>query len=144
MTNRYAVLGAGRQGVAAAYDLAKFGDAEQVILVDVDPSASQDGTRRINKLLKQNIAVAKQADVCNINHLIAALEGVTTIISALPYIHNLPLTEIAIKIGANMCDLGGNTEIVRKQQELDAKYSYSKPEYCDNCRLKRHIRNRKK
>jgi lysine 6-dehydrogenase len=30
----YLVLGAGRQGIAAAYDLAKFGDAARVTLAD--------------------------------------------------------------------------------------------------------------
>ena len=32
----YAVLGAGRQGTAAAYDLARHGDARRVLLADRD------------------------------------------------------------------------------------------------------------
>ena len=32
----YAVIGAGRQGTAAAYDLAKWGNAEQIVLADYD------------------------------------------------------------------------------------------------------------
>ena len=31
MGYKYAVVGAGRQGIAAAYDLAKFGDAEKIV-----------------------------------------------------------------------------------------------------------------
>ncbi len=33
MPHNYAVLGAGRQGTAAAYDMAHWGDAERVLLV---------------------------------------------------------------------------------------------------------------
>jgi lysine 6-dehydrogenase len=36
---RYAVIGSGRQGTSAAYDLALFGEAEYVLLAD--QSASQ-------------------------------------------------------------------------------------------------------
>ena len=32
----YAILGAGRQGTSAAYDLAVFGDAKRIILADLD------------------------------------------------------------------------------------------------------------
>ncbi len=31
---RYAVIGAGRQGTAAAFDLARFGEAEYLLLAD--------------------------------------------------------------------------------------------------------------
>jgi saccharopine dehydrogenase-like NADP-dependent oxidoreductase len=36
---RYAVIGSGRQGASAAYDLARFGDAEYLLIAD--QSASQ-------------------------------------------------------------------------------------------------------
>jgi hypothetical protein len=35
MAYSYLVLGAGRQGLAAAYDLASFGEASQVTLADI-------------------------------------------------------------------------------------------------------------
>jgi lysine 6-dehydrogenase len=34
MNYRYVVLGSGRQGTAAAYDLAKFGQAESLLMAD--------------------------------------------------------------------------------------------------------------
>jgi len=38
----YAIVGAGSQGTASAYDLAKFGEAEFIHLTDTDPAqASQ-------------------------------------------------------------------------------------------------------
>ncbi|MEE9151204.1 MAG: saccharopine dehydrogenase C-terminal domain-containing protein [Thermoplasmata archaeon] len=121
MSHRYAVLGAGRQGIAAAYDLAKFGDSEQVILVDMDGASAKACANKINKMLNQQIATSIQMDVNDTNQLISALNGITTVISALPYRFNLRITEAAIRTGTNMCDLGGNTEIVRKQLENDAR-----------------------
>lgn len=115
MGYRYAVIGAGRQGIAAAYDIAKFGDAEEVIIVDVNPAVAEVGAERVNKLLNREVVTPIQADVENTEQLISVLDGITSFLSAVPYHFNLALTEIAIRIRANMCDLGGNTAIVRKQ-----------------------------
>ena len=41
MSYTYAVLGAGRQGAAAAYDMARWGAAKRVILADLDLSAAE-------------------------------------------------------------------------------------------------------
>ena len=38
---RYVILGSGRQGTAAAYDLARFGDAERVVMADVHMDAAR-------------------------------------------------------------------------------------------------------
>lgn len=42
MAHTYAIIGAGRQGVAAGYDLAQNGQADRVILADKDLQASVD------------------------------------------------------------------------------------------------------
>ena len=44
----YAVLGGGRQGTAAAYDMAKFGDAAQVLIADLSLEAAQKSVARVN------------------------------------------------------------------------------------------------
>ena len=119
MGYRYAVLGAGRQGVAAAYDMAKHGDADQVLLVDVDAATAQAGAERVNRLLGGSLAAAVHADATNANQLMSVLVGVTSILSAVPYSFNLRLTEVAIRLGSNICDLGGHTGIVREQLKLD-------------------------
>ena len=121
MSYRYAVIGAGRQGVAAAYDMAKFGDVEEVILIDANLVVAEAGAARINKLLDRQIVTVVQADASNTSQLLAVLDGITSFVSAVPYSFNLAITEIAIRIGANMCDLGGNTRIVQKQLELNAE-----------------------
>ena len=119
MSYRYAVLGAGRQGVAAAYDMAKYGEADEVLLVDVDAEAAEAGAERVNGLLDRPVATGVQAEASNTTHLMSILDGVTSFLSAVPYSFNLPITEVAIRVGANMCDLGGHTGIVREQLKLD-------------------------
>ena len=50
--NKYAVLGSGRQGIATAYDLVKFGNPREVQLLDINFEAAISGANRINTLLE--------------------------------------------------------------------------------------------
>lgn len=50
MSYTYAVLEAGRQGIAAAYDMARNGDAAAVLLADMDLAVAKAGAERINRL----------------------------------------------------------------------------------------------
>ena len=43
------------------------------------------------------------------------------VMSAIPYYFNLDLAKMAIEVGVHFCDLGGNTDIVFAQQQLDMK-----------------------
>ena len=49
------------------------------------------------------------------------LTGVDAFVSAVPYYYNLAITGVAVKVKASMCDLGGNTDIVRQQHTFDAQ-----------------------
>jgi lysine 6-dehydrogenase len=120
MTYTYAVLGGGRQGTAAAYDMARFGDAKEVLVADVDLRAAQASADRVNSLLKTPAARAVKLDVTDAKALESFLSGVDSFLSAVPYWHNPSITEIAIRARASMCDLGGNTELVREQLKRDA------------------------
>src|SRR3990167_4892223 len=118
MGYKYAVVGAGRQGIAAAYDLARFGYAESVLIVDRDVERAWAVARRLSHLVgRENIFFPIQAEV-GAPEMGNALKGVDAFISAVPYKFNLALTQMAIELGVNMCDLGGNTEIVLKQHEM--------------------------
>jgi len=121
MGHRYAVLGAGRQGLAAAYDMGKFGDADEILLIDSDLIAGKAGVERLNDLLKRNVARSIQCDLEKSGEIPALLEGVSAFVSAVPYRLNLRLTEAAIQAGASMTDLGGNTAIVKQQLEFDSE-----------------------
>jgi len=114
----YAVLGGGRQGTAAAYDMAKFGDASQVLIADVSLEAAQQSAARVNKLIGREIAQARQLDVTHPAQLRSFLEGVDSFLSAVPYWHNPAITQAAIAARACMTDLGGNTDLVREQLKL--------------------------
>ncbi len=121
MGYRYGVLGGGRQGTAAAYDMAKFGDAESVVIGDINLKAARRAAARVNKLLGREIARGVQVDVTNEGQLVAVLEGIDSFLSAVPYWNNPLIAKAAIKGKASMCDLGGNTPLVFEQLKLDPK-----------------------
>jgi lysine 6-dehydrogenase len=117
----YIVLGAGRQGIAAAYDLARFGDAQRVVLADAEFDRAQAAAERVNQLAGRAAAEGMALDVRDENAVAKALKGNHVALSAVPYFFNLALTKIAIKSGVSFCDLGGHTETVRLQHGLDSE-----------------------
>ena len=118
MRYKYAVLGAGRQGVAAAYDLARLGEAKEIRLLDLDTEAAVRGAKKVNDLLQAQIVQGMSLDVRDASALVLALKGIHSTISAVPYKFNLTITEAAVAAGSNICDLGGHTETVRRQLAL--------------------------
>ena len=118
---RYAVLGAGRQGTACAYDLIKFGDADTVVLADLSLESAQAAAARVNTLLKTERAQGVELDVTDLEAVGVFLDGVDAFLSAVPYYYNVGITQAAVQAGASMCDLGGNTDLVREQLEFDAE-----------------------
>ena len=122
MGYRYAVIGSGRQGTAAAYDLGQFGDAESILLADASLGQAERAAERINRLLGRQIAYAKQVDVQDEEAVVQLLSGgaIDVFISGVPYFLNPGLARAAIRAGASMCDFGGNTELVRQQLASDA------------------------
>ncbi|HSJ57438.1 MAG TPA: saccharopine dehydrogenase C-terminal domain-containing protein [Anaerolineae bacterium] len=119
----YAVLGAGRQGTAAAYDLIKLGDADRVLLADQSLDAAHRAADRVANLLHTDKAVAVHLDVTDYVALTTFLDGVDAFLSAVPYYLNYDIARAAVHAGASMCDLGGNVDVVRRQLELDAAAS---------------------
>ena len=59
----YLVLGAGRQGRAAAYDLACRGEASQVLLADADEITARESSEQVNARLGKPIVHSLRADV---------------------------------------------------------------------------------
>jgi len=116
----YAVVGAGRQGVAAAFDLAVRGDASRILFVDLDEAAAREAAARVNALAGRQVAAGQRGDASDARATTAQLAGTQGVLSAAHYKVNLGLTRVAAAIGAHMVDLGGNTGIVREQHALDA------------------------
>ncbi len=117
----YGVLGAGRQGTAAAYDMARWGDASSVSIADFDFGKAQAAADRVNRLLGRDAVRADRVDVRDRRALVEWLRPLDSVLSAVPYSFNLMVAEAAIDAGTSMADLGGNTDIVRRELALDAQ-----------------------
>jgi lysine 6-dehydrogenase len=115
----YAVLGAGRQGTAAAYDLARRGDAGNLLIADMDLSRAQRAAGRVNDLIGDDAASAAALDVRDSTAVERFLRGFTACVSAVPYHFNLGIARAAIAAGTSLTDLGGKTSIVFEELALD-------------------------
>lgn len=110
---RIIVLGAGLQGAACAFDLLRNPNIE-VTLADAElgacPAFLQDDEGR--RLTRVELDIRDEPAAAN------AMRGHDAAVSALPYYLNFDAARIALGEGLHFADLGGNTEIVRKQQTL--------------------------
>lgn len=120
MGHKYVVLGAGRQGVAAAYDLAVFGQANAITLLDISLAVAQAGAARLNHLLGKPVATAFEVNAGDVAAVAPHLDGATGLISSVHYTFNVEMTKLAIAKKVHMTDFGGNTDVVREQLALDA------------------------
>ncbi len=111
------VLGAGLQGSACAYDLLQNPEVREVRLADLhvdhlpDFLAPYSGKRLLPTRL----------DVRDDDAVHAVMRESDAVMSAIPYYFNYDLARVAAEVGVHFADLGGNTEIVFKQKELDAQ-----------------------
>lgn len=120
MGYKYGVLGAGRQGTAAAYDLAKNGEAERVSIADLNLEHARNAAQRVNNLLGRGLASGGELDVRDPQATVRFLSGLDAVVSAVPYYLNLDLARAALAARVSMCDLGGDTAQVHAQLALDA------------------------
>jgi len=133
MSYTYAVLGAGRQGTAAAYDMARWGEAGRVVLADRDLEIARRATKRVNQLAGTSVAEAVRVDVTDLEAVEEVLAGVDAFLSAVPYPYNLGLTRVALRAKAHMCDLGGHTGIARQQHGFDPQARAAGISIVPNC-----------
>ncbi len=119
MGYRYAVIGSGRQGTAAAYDFAKFGEADDIVMGDLNLAQAKRSAARVNRLVDRGVARAVRVDVSKAPTVLQAIKGADVMLSGVPYFFNLGLAKLAVKAHVSMVDFGGNTEIVRQQLALD-------------------------
>ena len=117
MGYRYVVLGAGRQGVALAYDLACNCEAEAITLADTSVDVARQAVDRLEMLLTSPHCEfdVRPFDASKPVEAAAVMSGASVVISAVPYKYNVALTDAAIAANASFCDLGGNTSVVRDQ-----------------------------
>jgi lysine 6-dehydrogenase len=115
---RYAIIGAGMQGTAAAYDLALHGDADEVRLLDIDIRRAGIAAARVNKLAGREVAKAGIVNATDKTSAAQVLEGMHACLSCVPYFLNVSLAKAAIEAGVHFNDLGGNTQIVQEELAL--------------------------
>lgn len=114
---RMLVLGAGLQGSACAYDLLQDTEVTEVRLADIHVNhlpeflAPYSGPRLLPTPL----------DVRDRMAVLGAMRECDAVMSAIPYYFNYDLARLAVEAGVHFCDLGGNTEIVFQQKQLDAE-----------------------
>lgn len=112
---RMLVLGGGLQGSACAWDLLRTTEAD-VTLADQHPAALPAFLRpgRNKRLTVVSLDARDSAALARV------MAGHQAVMSALPYYLNAEAARLAVEAGIHFADLGGNTEIVREQQKLDA------------------------
>ena len=112
---RILVLGAGLQGSACAYDLIAREDVAGVTLADLHPE-------RAASFLPDDPRLERVClDFTDRDALRGLMEERDVVLSAAPYHFNETLAALAIETGCHYGDLGGNTEILRRQIEMDAE-----------------------
>ncbi len=115
---RVLVLGAGRMGLGAAYDLAHNSEGvESVTVADVDEGRA----RAVAETLKSERVRAAHVNVEDFARTVGLMRGHDAAISCVTYFHNLSLARAAIEARTNFCDLGGNNTVVDAELALDSE-----------------------
>ena len=118
---RYGVVGAGRQGVATAYDMVQHGGGASVLLLDYDAAVVQQAAARINRLVGREVATWAQVDAGDVEALVAALKGLDVFLCGTPFALIPVATEAALRARVSMVDYGGHTPTVLQQLARDAE-----------------------
>ncbi|HEX8709742.1 MAG TPA: saccharopine dehydrogenase C-terminal domain-containing protein [Pyrinomonadaceae bacterium] len=111
------VLGAGRMGLGAAFDLAESPDVEAVTIADVD----LERARSVAAAVRSDKLKPVQLDVEDTGRVVGLLGGHDAAISCVVYRHNPGLARAAVAARVNFCDLGGNNAVVAEELALDAE-----------------------
>jgi lysine 6-dehydrogenase len=115
---RILVLGAGRMGLGAAYDLAHNSNGvADVTVADLEAAKAQEVVARV----ASSRVTAASADVSDYASAVEIMRGHDAVISCVNYWHNRTLARAAIEAKAHFCDLGGNNTVVDAELALDAE-----------------------
>ncbi len=110
------VLGAGRMGYGAVYDLVfNSPDVSHVTIAD----SRVDKANALAQKIDSPKVEAIQLDVSKYERTTSVMEHHDSAISCVNYWFNLELSKIAIETETNFCDLGGNNYVVDDQLALD-------------------------
>lgn len=110
------VLGAGRMGHGAVYDLVHNSPAVELVTVaDFDLKKAT----QIAESVGTDKVTAHHIDVSNYADVVELMKKHDSAISCVNYWYNVELSKAAIETNTNFCDLGGNNYIVDEQLAMD-------------------------
>ena len=112
------VLGAGRMGHGAVYDL--IHNSPHVEAVTVADHDIEKATGVATKIWSPKLTPA-QIDAGDYQQIVELFRGHDSVISCVNYWYNESLSRAAIEAGVNLCDLGGNNYVVDEQLAMDAE-----------------------
>jgi lysine 6-dehydrogenase len=116
------ILGAGMMGRAIAYDLSRFSTFEEITIGE-----NQRKTRASAQQFLQTTRVKTIAlDAKRTTEVKKRIRKGDVLISALPYIYNYTLANLAIQAKVHFIDLGGNNTIVKNERRLSPKAEKNK------------------
>lgn len=116
-----AVVGAGRQGLCAAYDLARLPAVGRVTLVDADEERLALAVDRLHGLAPNVDIAYAAADAKDPDALASALSDARVVVSSVPFFLGYGVCEAAVRAGAHVVDLGGNLEESARIHGLGAR-----------------------
>ncbi|MGC9308300.1 MAG: saccharopine dehydrogenase C-terminal domain-containing protein [Thermoplasmatota archaeon] len=102
------VIGGGKMGLAVAHDLVQH-DASVTVI---------DAARDCPAARLDDVISLEQLDATDTKGVQRAMQRHDVAVSALPYDFNYSLAEAAIDAGVHFCDLGGNTDMVKRELTL--------------------------
>ncbi len=112
------VLGAGRMGHGAVYDLVHNSPGvTAVTIADFDVKKAES----VAEAVGTHTITATHIDAANYAATVDLMRGHDSAISCVNYWYNESLSRAAIETGTNFCDLGGNNYVVDEQLALDAE-----------------------
>ncbi len=126
------VLGAGRMGYGAVYDLVyNSPEVEKVSVADSDFSKAEAIAAKIDSPKLSAIKL----DVSKNEQTVSAMEKHDSAISCVNYWYNFELSKIAVETYTNFCDLGGNNYVVDKQLGLHEEAKKAEINIIPDCGL---------
>ncbi len=111
---RFLVLGSGMQGRACAFDMLQNDDVREVLLAD----SSRESLASAKRFLRSPRIKTLLLDATDTAKVVKLAKGCSAMVSCVPYFFNLKLAKAAIAAKTHFVDLGGNTDIVRRELAL--------------------------
>lgn len=121
MALRFAVIGAGMQGAAAAYDLRRYSPHAEVLVADVSIAQAQKVVDRVDGLAGARRSQAYQIDAGNEADVLAwlAAHRVNVALSCVPYHLHQTIEKAAIRAGVSAVDMGNDTDVTLETLKMD-------------------------